>query len=124
MNQPQNPGPPCPLPRRTAADRARLALRDGRGRHPRRPDPRVEERAADAARTAARRPRAWRREFLVYEDDRATFETFTRAALAVAAELTKQGVKKGDRVAIIMRNLPEWPAIFYGADLSAPSSRR
>jgi long-chain acyl-CoA synthetase len=52
--------------------------------------------------------------FLVYEDDRATFETFTRAALAVAAELTKQGVKKGDRVALIMRNLPEWPAIFLG----------
>jgi long-chain acyl-CoA synthetase len=55
--------------------------------------------------------------FLVYEDDRATFETFTRAALAVAAELTKQGVKKGDRVALIMRNLPEWPAIFFGATI-------
>src|ERR1700742_2448566 len=55
--------------------------------------------------------------FLVYEDDRASFETFTRAALAVAAELTKQGVKKGDRVALIMRNLPEWPAIFLGATI-------
>jgi long-chain acyl-CoA synthetase len=55
--------------------------------------------------------------FIVYEDDRATFETFTRAALAVAAELTKQGVKKGDRVALIMRNLPEWPAIFFGATI-------
>lgn len=56
--------------------------------------------------------------FLVYEDDRATFETFTRAALAIAAELTKQGVKKGDRVALIMRNLPEWPAIFFGATIA------
>jgi long-chain acyl-CoA synthetase len=53
--------------------------------------------------------------FLVYENDRATFESFTRAALAVAAELTKQGVGKGDRVALIMRNLPEWPAVFFGA---------
>jgi long-chain acyl-CoA synthetase len=55
--------------------------------------------------------------FLVYEDDRATFDTFSRATLAVAAELTRQGVKKGDRVAIIMRNLPEWPAIFFGATI-------
>jgi long-chain acyl-CoA synthetase len=55
--------------------------------------------------------------FLVYEDDRATFETFARAALAVAAELESAGVKKGDRVALIMRNLPEWPAIFFGATI-------
>jgi long-chain acyl-CoA synthetase len=53
--------------------------------------------------------------FLVYENDRATFESFTRAALAVAAELTKRGVGKGDRVALIMRNLPEWPVVFFGA---------
>jgi long-chain acyl-CoA synthetase len=57
------------------------------------------------------------KEFRVYENDRATFETFTRAALAIADELTKQGVKKGDRVALIMRNLPEWPAIFFGAEI-------
>jgi long-chain acyl-CoA synthetase len=56
--------------------------------------------------------------FLVYEDDRATFEDFARASLAIAAELQKQGVKKGDRVAIVMRNLPEWPAIFFGATLA------
>jgi len=55
------------------------------------------------------------REFLVYEDDRVTFESFWRAALAVAHELQARGVAKGDRVAIIMRNLPEWVAIFYGA---------
>jgi long-chain acyl-CoA synthetase len=55
--------------------------------------------------------------FLVYENDRASFETFTRAALAVADELTKAGVKKGDRVALIMRNLPEWAAIFFGATI-------
>src|ERR1700743_3203782 len=55
--------------------------------------------------------------FLVYEDERATFETFTRAALAVADELTKMGVKKGDRVALIMRNIPEWCQIFFGATI-------
>src|SRR5690348_1752553 len=38
------------------------------------------------------------REFIVYEDDRCTYEEFARASLAVAAELTKIGVKKGDRV--------------------------
>jgi long-chain acyl-CoA synthetase len=55
------------------------------------------------------------RDFLVYEDDRATYESFYRAAVAVADELQKHGVKKGTRVAIIMRNLPEWAAAFYGA---------
>jgi long-chain acyl-CoA synthetase len=53
--------------------------------------------------------------FLVYEDDRATFDTFARATLKLAQQLTKDGVAKGDRVAIIMRNLPEWPVAFYAA---------
>jgi long-chain acyl-CoA synthetase len=56
--------------------------------------------------------------FLVYEDDRATFEAFARAALTVADELTRKGVRKGDRVAIVMRNLPEWPVCFFGAILA------
>jgi len=57
------------------------------------------------------------KEFLVYENDRASYESFYRASVAVANELIKQGVKKGDRVALIMRNIPEWPAIFYGAEI-------
>ncbi|MGH8176871.1 MAG: class I adenylate-forming enzyme family protein, partial [Steroidobacter sp.] len=57
------------------------------------------------------------RTFLVYENDRATFETFTRAVLAFAEELQQQGVRKGDRVAIVMRNLPEWPVAFFAAAL-------
>ena len=57
------------------------------------------------------------RDFLVYENDRATYESFYRAVVAVANELLKQGVKKGDRIALIMRNLPEWPAIFYGSEI-------
>src|SRR5215469_17865102 len=57
------------------------------------------------------------RDFLIYENDRVTFDTFFRAAVAVANELQRQGVEKGDRVAIIMRNLPEWVAAFYGAEI-------
>jgi long-chain acyl-CoA synthetase len=58
------------------------------------------------------------RECLVCGEDRASFEAFSRAALAVAAELASRGVRPGDRVALAMRNLPEWPAIFFGATLS------
>jgi long-chain acyl-CoA synthetase len=57
------------------------------------------------------------REFLVYENDRVTYESFYRAVVALAVELQKQGVQKGDRVALIMRNLPEWPLIFYAAGI-------
>jgi long-chain acyl-CoA synthetase len=53
--------------------------------------------------------------FLVYEDERVSFEAFHRAVAALAAELAAQGVGKGDRVAVIMRNLPEWVAAFYAA---------
>ncbi|SEC98658.1 class I adenylate-forming enzyme family protein [Bradyrhizobium erythrophlei] len=53
------------------------------------------------------------RTFVVYEDDRTTYESFARATLAFAAELQRQGVKKGDRVALAMRNLPEWPVVFF-----------
>jgi steroid-24-oyl-CoA synthetase len=56
--------------------------------------------------------------FLVFEDDRAKFEAFARAALAVAEALTRHGVRKGDRVAIAMRNLPEWPVAFFGTLLT------
>ncbi len=57
------------------------------------------------------------REFLIYEDDRATFESFSRATLKLAAQLQADGVQKGDRIAIIMRNLPEWVVAFYAAEL-------
>ena len=57
------------------------------------------------------------REFLVYDDDRATYEAFARATLALAAQLQADGVKKGDRVAVIMRNLPEWPVAFFAGVL-------
>lgn len=58
------------------------------------------------------------RDFLVYDGDRATYEGFSRAVLALAAHLRALGVGKGDRVAIAMRNLPEWPVAFFAAALS------
>jgi len=51
----------------------------------------------------------------VHEDERITFEAHWRAAAAFATALRDAGVVKGDRVAIIMRNLPEWPVAFYAA---------
>jgi long-chain acyl-CoA synthetase len=58
------------------------------------------------------------REYLVYEDERVTFDAFRRAVIALANRLVEDGVEKGDRVAIIMRNLPEWFVAFYGAALA------
>jgi long-chain acyl-CoA synthetase len=56
--------------------------------------------------------------FLVLEDDRVSYEAFARAALAVANDLIARGLRKGDRVALVMRNLPEWPVAFFGAALA------
>ncbi|MBV9410403.1 MAG: acyl--CoA ligase, partial [Acidimicrobiia bacterium] len=54
--------------------------------------------------------------FLVYEDERMTFEEHFRAAAHLATKLVNDyGVKKGDRVAIAMRNFPEWPIAFWAA---------
>ena len=58
--------------------------------------------------------------FLVYEDERVTYEGWFRAAAALAAELGRLGIGKGDRVALAMRNLPEWPvALFAVTSLGA-----
>jgi long-chain acyl-CoA synthetase len=57
------------------------------------------------------------REFLIHEDERVTFEGFARATLTLAHRFIEDGVKKGDRVAIVMRNLPEWPVAFYAASI-------
>ena len=55
--------------------------------------------------------------FLVYEDERISFEAFFRAVSALAHELQAKGVKTGDRIAIVMRNLPEWPVAFYAGEV-------
>ena len=97
------------------ADRARRAVRDGGDRHPRRADPDLEERAADAARGRRGVHAHGEQIFLVYEDERVSFEAFHRAVAALAHDLAAEGVVKGDRVAVVMRNLPEWPVAFYAA---------
>jgi long-chain acyl-CoA synthetase len=51
--------------------------------------------------------------FLVYEDERWTFDETMRHVDALAnALVTTLGIKKGDRVGIAMRNLPEWIVSF------------
>jgi acyl-CoA synthetase (AMP-forming)/AMP-acid ligase II len=49
----------------------------------------------------------------IFEEERVSFEASFRASAAIAAELQRRGVGKGDRVALAMMNLPEWPAIFF-----------
>lgn len=54
--------------------------------------------------------------FLVYEDERYTFdEVYARADGIAAALQSRYGVTKGDRVAIAMRNYPEWIMTYLGA---------
>lgn len=61
----------------------------------------------DLSRTHGDRP------FTILDDERVTFEANYRAAAAFARALQQRGVAKGDRVALAMRNLPEWPMIFF-----------
>jgi long-chain acyl-CoA synthetase len=54
--------------------------------------------------------------FLVYEDERMTFEEHFREVAALARELVGElGVRSGDRIAIVMRNIPEWVISFWAA---------
>ena len=62
---------------------------------------------------------AWAgRDHLVFENERATIGAFQAAANKFAHQLVADGVKPGDRVAVIMRNVPEWPVAFWGAVLA------
>ncbi len=54
--------------------------------------------------------------YLVYQNERVTFRALQLAVRKLAAEMrTRYGVQKGDRVAVIMRNYPQWPLAFYAA---------
>ena len=53
------------------------------------------------------------RVFIVHEDERVSYAAHGRAVAALAAALVAMGVRKGDRVALAMRNLPEWPVGFF-----------
>ncbi|MFG1710047.1 class I adenylate-forming enzyme family protein [Nonomuraea sp. M3C6] len=57
--------------------------------------------------------------FLVYEDEHITFEDHFRRAATLANRLVEEyGVHKGDRVAVAMRNYPEW-VVSFSAVLAA-----
>ena len=58
------------------------------------------------------------RVYMVNDDERVTFDAHRRAVSVFAKRLVADGVKKGDRVAIIMRNLPEWSVAFWAAILA------
>ncbi|MDB5677741.1 class I adenylate-forming enzyme family protein [Sphingomonas bacterium] len=51
--------------------------------------------------------------FTILDDERVDYEASYRATATLARALKGMGVGKGDRVAFAMRNLPEWPVIFF-----------
>lgn len=71
--------------------------------------------AFSSLRTIFEHGRRWgSREYLVFEHDRLSFEGHYRAVAALARLLIdRYGVKKGDRIAIAMRNFPEWSVAFW-----------
>ena len=52
-------------------------------------------------------------EYLVFEDQRWTYDQAHQEVSSVASWLKTQGISKGDRVAIAMRNYPEWILIYW-----------
>jgi long-chain acyl-CoA synthetase len=58
------------------------------------------------------------REFLVLDEERVSYDGFARAVLKLSALLRARGLKKGERVALAMRNLPEWPVVFLAGLLA------
>ena len=56
------------------------------------------------------------RVFTVYGDERRTYGEHRRSVAGLAAWLVdEQGLRPGDRVAIAMRNVPEWTVAFWAA---------
>ncbi len=51
--------------------------------------------------------------YLVYQDERLTYREAHQRVDAVAAWLWSQGVRPGDRVAIALRNYPEWLLAYW-----------
>lgn len=88
---------------------------------------RTESIAGRAVRTYVRAPAHMRQvldesrrfgdaEFLVYQGERISFEAHWRAANAFGRVLAERyGVAKGDRVAVAMRNFPEWSVCAFAA---------
>ncbi|KAJ3158753.1 hypothetical protein HK101_001225 [Irineochytrium annulatum] len=53
--------------------------------------------------------------FMVLNNERISYEEHFKRVATLAHAMIKMGVKKGDRVALLMRNLPEWPIVFWAA---------
>ncbi|UUL84180.1 class I adenylate-forming enzyme family protein [Sphingomonas qomolangmaensis] len=53
------------------------------------------------------------REFLIHEDERITYDAHFRGVAHLAHKLVGMGIGRGDRVALAMRNLPEWTQVFF-----------
>lgn len=53
------------------------------------------------------------RDYLVYHDERLTYADAHRIVASVGAWLAENGVEPGDRVAIAMRNYPEWLLAYW-----------
>ncbi|MEM9395935.1 MAG: class I adenylate-forming enzyme family protein [Pseudomonadota bacterium] len=52
-------------------------------------------------------------DYLVYQDERLTYAQSHKQTAALASELAAMGVGPGDRVAIAMRNYPEWMLAYW-----------
>ncbi|HEV2365440.1 MAG TPA: class I adenylate-forming enzyme family protein [Caulobacteraceae bacterium] len=53
------------------------------------------------------------RDYLVYEGERITYGEAHAKVAAIGAWLASRGVRQGDRVAIAMRNFPEWLLVYW-----------
>lgn len=59
------------------------------------------------------------RDLLVFEDERLTFDSHMRAVQNLARLMQEKfGLRRGDRVAISMRNYPQWPVAFWACLVS------
>ena len=52
-------------------------------------------------------------EYIAYRGETYTFGDIIRQTANLAVALDRMGVRRGDRVAVCMRNSPEWPAAFF-----------
>jgi len=53
------------------------------------------------------------REYLIYQEERTTYAQAQQYTAALANWLQQQGVQPGDRIAIAMRNYPEWMLAYW-----------
>jgi long-chain acyl-CoA synthetase len=54
-------------------------------------------------------------DYLIYGDERVTYAEAHQIVASLVAWLTERGVRPGDRVAIAMRNYPEWMLAYWAA---------